>query len=82
MQAGPDREICKALEVNIPKVERVRKRYVFEGCEAVLKPHQPHRIYSRKLDGDQDARVIALVCSSPPKGYARWSLRLLADRVV
>ncbi len=77
-----DHEICKALEVSIPTVERVRKRFVFEGLEAVLKPHNPHRIYSRKLDGEQEASVIALVCSSPPKGYARWSLRLLAERVV
>jgi transposase len=77
-----DREICKALDVSIPTVERIRRRYVFEGCEAVLKPRHPNRIYSRKLDGEQEARVIALVCSSPPEGYARWSLRLLADRVV
>jgi transposase len=77
-----DREICKALDVSIPTVERIRKRFVFEGFEAVLKPRRPNRIYSRKLDGEQEARVIALVCSSPPEGYARWSLRLLADRVV
>jgi len=78
----PDREICKALHVSIPTIERVRKRFVFEGFEAVLKPHRPHRIYSRKLDGAQEAHTIALVCSSPPEGYARWSLRLLAERVV
>jgi len=77
-----DREICKALDVSIPTVERIRKRFVFERFEAVLKPRRPNRIYSRKLDGEQEARVIALVCSSPPEGYARWSLRLLADRVV
>ncbi len=55
---------------------------MFEGFEAVLKPHRPHRIYSRKMDGEQEAHTIALVCSSPPEGYARWSLRLLAERVV
>ena len=77
-----DHKICKALDVSIPTVERVRKRFVFEGFEAVLKPRRPNRIYSRKLDGEQEARVIALVCSTPPEGYARWSLRLLADRVV
>jgi transposase len=63
-----DREICKALDVSIPTVERIRKRYVFEGFEAVLKPHHPNRIYSRKLDGEQEARVIALVWSSLPEG--------------
>jgi hypothetical protein len=77
-----DRAICEALDVSIPTIERVRKRFVFEGFETFLKPHRIHRIYSRKLDGEQEARVIALVCSSPPEGYARWSLRLLADRVV
>jgi hypothetical protein len=77
-----DQAICEALEVSIPTVERVRKRFVFEGFDVFLKPHRPNRIYSRKLDGEQEARVIALVCSSPPEGYARWSLRLLADRVV
>ncbi len=77
-----DHKICKALDVSIPTVERVRKRFVFEGFEAVLKPHRPHRIYSRKLDGEQEARVIALVCSSPPEGYAHWTLRLLAERVI
>jgi transposase len=77
-----DHEICEALDVSILTVERVRKRYVFEGFETFLKPRRPNRIYSRKLDGEQEARVIALVCSSPPEGYAHWSLRLLADRVV
>ncbi|MBI4733144.1 MAG: helix-turn-helix domain-containing protein, partial [Chloroflexi bacterium] len=55
---------------------------MFEGFETFVKPRHIHRLYSRKLDGEQEARVIALVCSSPPEGYARWSLRLLADRVV
>jgi len=63
-----DHDICKALNVSIPTVERVRKRFVFEGFEASLKPRRPKRIYSRKLDGEQEARMIALVCSSPPEG--------------
>ena len=77
-----DEKICQALDVSIPTVERVRKRFVFEGFDVFLKSRRPNRIYSRKLDGEQEARVIALVCSLPPEGYARWSLRLLADRVV
>lgn len=77
-----DREICKALHVSIPTVERVRKQFVFEGFEASLKPRRSKRVYSRKLDGEQEARLVALTCSSPPEGYARWSLRLLADWVV
>lgn len=77
-----DDEISAALDVSIPTIERVRKRFVFEGFEACLKPRRSRRVYSHKLDGEQEARIVALVCSSPPQGYARWSLRLLADRVV
>jgi len=77
-----DQEICKALNVSIPTVERVRKRFVLEGFERSLRPRRPKRVYSRKLDGEQEARMVALACSSPPEGYARWSLRLLADWVV
>ena len=77
-----DKEISQALDVSIPTVERVRKRFVFEGFEACLRSRRSKRIYSRKLDGEQEARLVAMVCSSPPEGYARWSLRLLADRVV
>jgi hypothetical protein len=69
-----DQEICAALDVSIPTIERVRKRFVFEGFETFLKPHRIDRIYSRKLDGEQEARVIALVCGSPPEGYARFLL--------
>lgn len=77
-----DQEISQAVDVSIPTVERVRKRFVFEGFEACLRSRRSKRIYSRKLDGEQEARLVAVVCSSPPEGYGRWSLRLLADRVV
>jgi transposase len=81
-EAWQDQEISLALDVSIPTIERVRKQFVFEGFEASLKSRRSKRIYSRKLDGEQEARLVALVCSSPPEGYGRWSLRLLADRVV
>ena len=77
-----DRDICRALDVGSATVERVRKRFVLEGLAAALNRRRPKREYSRKLDGEQEARLIALTCSAPPEGYARWSLRLLADRVV
>jgi transposase len=77
-----DKAICRALDVGIATVERVRKRFVLEGLAAALNQRRPNREYSRKLDGEQEARLIALTCSSPPEGHARWSLRLLADRVV
>ncbi len=82
MKVGKDPAICKALNVSIAAIERVRKQFVFAGFEAVLKRRRSKRVYSRKVDGEQKARLVALVCSSPPEGYARWSLRLLADRVV
>jgi transposase len=77
-----DPAITKALDVGIATVERTRQRFVVEGLEAVLKARRPKRQYSRKLDGEQEARLIALTCSSPPEGHGRWSLRLLADKVV
>jgi len=77
-----DQMICAALNVSIASIERVRKQFIFEGFEASLKRRRSKRVYRRKLDGEQEARMVALACSTPPEGYARWSLRLLADRVV
>jgi transposase len=77
-----DQAITKALDVGVATVERTRRRFVVEGLEAALKSRRPKRQYSRKLDGEQEARLIALTCSSPPEGHGRWSLRLLADKVV
>lgn len=77
-----DERIAEAVETSQPTVSRVRKQYVQEGLEAALNRRVPNREYVRKLDGGQEARLIALSCSEPPKGQARWSLRLLADRVV
>jgi transposase len=81
-EGWPDREIGRALNVSRPTIERLRRQFVFEGFEAALQPRHPKRVYSRKLDGEQEAHLIALACSAPPEGYARWSLRLLAERVV
>jgi hypothetical protein len=60
----------------------VRKQYVEEGLQAALNRRPPNREYQRKLDGEQEARLVALACSEPPEGQARWSLRLLADKMV
>jgi transposase len=77
-----DEEVADAVEVSQPTVSRVRKQYFEEGLEAALNPRAPNRHYHRKLDGEQEARLIALACSEPPEGQARWSLRLLADKLV
>ncbi len=63
-------------------VERVRQRLVEQGLEAALVPARSSRVYQRKLDGSQEARLIALACSKPPAGKRRWTLRLLADQAV
>ncbi len=77
-----DERIAEAVEVSQPTISRIRKQYVEEGLKAALNRRAPRREYHRKLDGEQEARLIALACSAPPEGYARWSLRLLADKVV
>jgi transposase len=77
-----DDEIAEALEVNRSTVERVRIRCVEEGLEAALRPRPSRQLHPRKLDGIQEAHLVALACSPAPKGRARWSLRLLADQRV
>lgn len=77
-----DPQIQAALDVSRPTVERVRYKYVTEGLKAVLNRKQPDRDYQRKIDGRDEAHLIALVCSAPPDGYAKWSMRLLAERFV
>jgi transposase len=84
-QEGPawvDEEVADAVETSQPTVSRVRKQYVEEGLEAALNRRPPNREYRRKLDGEQEARLVALARSEPPEGQARWSLRLLADKMV
>jgi transposase len=80
--AWNDDAIAEGLEVGRATVERVRKEFVEEGLEAALERRQPRRQYQRKLDGDGEAHLIALACSQPPEGRSRWTLRLLANRMV
>jgi transposase len=77
-----DTRIAEAVEVSQPTVARVRRQYGEQGLEAALNRRAPRREYRRKLDGAQEAHLIALACGTPPAGYGRWSLRLLADRLV
>jgi DNA-binding transcriptional ArsR family regulator len=73
--AWVDEEVADAVEeVSQPTVSRVRKQYFEEGMEAALNRRPPNREYHRKLDGEQEARLVALACSEPPEGQARWSL--------
>ena len=77
-----DSQIAEGLDIGRATVERVRKEFVEEGFDAALERRKPRRQYQRKLDGDGEARLIALACSQAPEGRSRWTLRLLADRMV
>jgi len=84
-EGGPgwsDPDIAEALDVGLSTVWRVRQRFVEEGTAAALTPQPSQRVYERKLDGAGEAYLIAVACSKPPRGRKRWTLRLLADRMV
>ncbi len=77
-----DERIAHSLDVHRTMVEDVRKRFVLEGVEAALNRRPPKREYRRKLDGRGEAQLVTLACSRPPEGHARWTLRLLAEKMV
>src|SRR5262249_3109019 len=78
-----DRRIAEAFGCRVRTVENVRQRLVTEGFEAALERKQPESPPRAKLlDGEREAKIIALRLGKPPKGFANWSLRLLADKVV
>jgi hypothetical protein len=75
-------EMKKVLKIGIRTIDRIKKRFVEEGFEACLERKPTSREYERKADGEFEARLIALSYSKPPEGFSRWSLRLLADKIV
>jgi Homeodomain-like domain len=84
-EGGPgwtDAAIAGALEVHPATVARVRREYVTAGLAAALERKPPDRVYPRRLDGAQEAHLVALTCSGPPAGRERWTLRLLATELV
>lgn len=80
--AWTDRQIHEALEVGLRTVERTRLLLVEEGLDIAIQGKPSRRRYHRKLDGHGEAQLVALVCSEPPEGHQRWTLKLLADRLV
>lgn len=78
----PDRRIADAFEVAPRTVERVRQRLVEQGLQAAIERAKQKNRKAPKLAGKQEARLIALACQEPPEGHARWTLRLLAERMV
>ena len=77
-----EREIAEVLNVSAMKLYRVKQRFVDEGLEVALNGRKGQRAYEKKADGEFEAHLVALSCSQPPPGHERWSLRLLADKVV
>ncbi len=75
-------QISRVLKTSMRKIDRVKKRFVVDGLDVALNGRKGSRVYAKKADGDFEAHLVALSCSEPPKGFSRWSLRLLADRVV
>ena len=77
-----DQQIASALDVGIATIERTRRRCVEEDLDSAIHCRQSSRIYRRLLDGKQEAQLIALACSEQPEGHSRWTLRLLAEKMV
>jgi len=81
-QKVTNEQISKVLKVGMRTIDRIKKKFIEEGLDATLERRPTSRVYERKLDGDLEAKLITLCCSDPPEGFSRWSLRLLADKLV
>jgi hypothetical protein len=75
-------EICTVLKIGERTIDRVKKKFIEEGFENVLERRPSIQNYTKKIDGDLEAKIVTLCCSKPPEGFAKWSLRLLADKMV
>lgn len=78
-----DERIIEALDTNVNQVARVRRKFVEEGLKAVFTRKERARPPRQPIfDGESEAQLVALACSTPPDGHARWTIRLLAEKVV
>ncbi len=77
-----DEVISERLHVSVSTIERVREQFVEEGLERALVHKRPHRTRTRKLDGEAEAQLIAVACAEPPTGRERWTMQMLADKLV
>lgn len=75
-------QISKVLKIGMRTIDRVKKKLIEQGLDACLERQPSQRVYGKKVDGDLEAKLVTLCCSEPPKGFAKWSLRLLADTMV
>lgn len=74
--------IARAVETSVGTVYRVRQLFVEEGMDAALYRKPPKRHDDRKLDGEKEARLVAIACSKPPEGRVRWTMQLLAEKLI
>jgi hypothetical protein len=75
-------QIAQVLKIGMRTIDRIKCKCFEGGIEKALQREAGSRIYEKKVDGDLEAHIIQLACSEPPKGFARWTLRMLADKVV
>ncbi len=82
IKRSQNKKIARVLNISMKRIDRVKKRFVEEGFNVALEGRKSSRIYKKLTDGDFEAHLVALSCSDPPEGFSRWSLRLLAEKVV
>jgi len=75
-------QISKILKIGMRTIDRIKQKCVEGGLDRALERAESKRIYVKKVDGDLEAKIVQLCCSAPPEGFAKWTLRMLADKVV
>jgi len=75
-------DIAQVLKIGMRTIDRIKHKFIDGGLEGVLERAESSRIYAKKVDGDLEAKIVQLCCSEPPKGFSKWTLRMLADEVV
>jgi len=75
-------QIADFMKIGMRTIDRIKQRCVEGGLDRALDRAKSTRVYPRKVDGELEARIVQLCCSEPPKGFAKWTVRLLADKVV
>ena len=73
-------EICKILRVGEKMIDRVKKKFIEEGFEGVLERRPSNQNYTKKIDGDIEAKLVTICCSEPPAGFAKWSLSIASNK--
>ena len=75
-------QICSVLKIGMRTIDRIKQKCINGGIDHALERVKSTRIYPKKVDGDLEARIVQLCCSEPPEGFAKWTVRLLADKIV